>query len=165
MLGKKLILWDFEGTLARRPGGWVKVLTEVLLEQQPTRTITPEEVRPFFSGIWPWNFPERPHPHITTSESWWHNIEERILVPGYMQLGCSTAQAEHLARLAHYEYLDAQGWLVYEDVIPTLAQLKQQGWEQVILSNHVPELPSIADALGFSSYVRAVFTSALTGYV
>jgi putative hydrolase of the HAD superfamily len=42
--------------------------------------------------------------------------------------------------------------------------LKSLGWEQAILSNHIPELPDIVEALGLTPYVQAIFSSALMGY-
>lgn len=38
------------------------------------------------------------------------------------------------------------------------------GWRQLILSNHVPELASIVRALGIDQYLDAVISSAFVGY-
>ena len=42
--------------------------------------------------------------------------------------------------------------------------MRSHGWEQAILSNHIPELPDIVEALGLTQYVQAVLSSALMGY-
>jgi putative hydrolase of the HAD superfamily len=37
------------------------------------------------------------------------------------------------------------------------------GWQHVVLSNHVPELPPLLEALGLASHMGRVFNSAQTG--
>lgn len=44
-----------------------------------------------------------------------------------------------------------------------LTTLAAQGWRHVILSNHVPELPALVEALGLGPVVEFVVTSALVG--
>lgn len=163
MSEKKTILWDFDGTLAHRPGMWSQALLDVLLERQPTTTITIEDIRPFMRDSFPWHRSHEPHLHLATAEDWWAEIEQ-LFMQAYMGVGCSADEAAFLAPLAHRRYLDIQGWFLFEDTLPALKALAQQGWEHVILSNHVPELPSIVVALGLSPYMQAVFTSGRTGY-
>jgi len=163
MSEKKTILWDFDGTLAHRPGMWTQALFDVLLERQPLSTATIEDIRPFMRDGFPWHRPREPHLHLTTAEDWWAEIEQ-LFVRAYVGAGCSAHEAALLAPLAHLRYLDIQGWLLFEDTLPALDALTQQGWEHVILSNHVPELPLIVAALGLSPYIHAIFTSGTTGY-
>ena len=47
--------------------------------------------------------------------------------------------------------------------MPVLAALRHAGWQQVILTNHVPEFRAIAEALGIASAVDAIVNSAETG--
>lgn len=163
MKKNKILLWDFDGTLGHRPGMWSKALIDVLVEQQPKCAITVEDIRPFLRKGFPWHQSHIPHPHITTSEAWWAEIEP-LLARAYVGIGCSFAQAEQLAVLAHEKYIDTHGWRLYDDVITTLELLKQQGWQHAILSNHVPELSTIVDALGLTPYMKSIFSSALLGY-
>jgi putative hydrolase of the HAD superfamily len=163
MSEKKTILWDFDGTLAHRPGMWSQALLDTLLERQPTSTITRDDIRPFMRDGFPWNRADEPHPHLATSKEWWSEIEQ-LFVQAYMGVGCSADEASFLAPLAHRRYLDIQGWRLFEDTLPTLNALTQQGWEHAILSNHVPELSSIVASLGLSPYIKAVFSSRITGY-
>lgn len=163
MSEKKTILWDFDGTLAHRPGMWSQALFEVLLERQPSSAVTIDDIRPFMRDCFPWHRPREPHLHLTTAEDWWAEIEQ-LFVQTYVGVGCSAREAALLAPLAHQRYLDIQGWLLFEDTLPALDALTQQGWEHAILSNHVPELPLIVAALGLSPYIQAIFTSGTTGY-
>ncbi len=141
---------------------WSKVLVDVLVEQQPTCTITIDDIRPFLREGFPWHVPHLPHLHLTTPEVWWTEVEY-ILARAYRGVGCSTSDAEQFALLAHHKYIDVSEWFLYDDVIPTLTVLMQE-WEHVILSNHVPELSAIVDALGLNAYIGATFSSACLGY-
>jgi hypothetical protein len=48
----------------------------------------------------------------------------------------------------------------YHDALPALEAARVGGWTQVILSNHIPELPEIARYLDIDRYMDRVFTSA-----
>jgi putative hydrolase of the HAD superfamily len=54
-------------------------------------------------------------------------------------------------------------WQLFDDALPCLRALTVSGWRHVILSNHVPELPALIEALGLASHVEQVFNSAQTG--
>ena len=62
----RVILWDFDGTLAHRPGMWRGCLVETLDEHAPGHGIDPEELRPFLRTGFPWDSPEVPHPELST---------------------------------------------------------------------------------------------------
>ena len=53
---------------------------------------------------------------------------------------------------------------LYEDALEVLAALKNKGWSNIILSNHMPELPDIVEKMPISSYIDSCNTSAITGY-
>jgi putative hydrolase of the HAD superfamily len=53
---------------------------------------------------------------------------------------------------------------LYEDTIEALSYFKEGGYANVILSNHIPELPSIVEGLGLSSYFLECISSANVGY-
>jgi putative hydrolase of the HAD superfamily len=57
-----------------------------------------------------------------------------------------------------------RAWSVFDDAIPALTRATDAGWRNVILSNHVPELPELVSRLGLGDHVERTFTSALTGY-
>jgi putative hydrolase of the HAD superfamily len=158
-----MILWDFDGTLGYRSGMWSQALLDVLLEHDPTTVVTLQDMRPFLREGFPWHQPHVPHVEVTTPEQWWAEIET-IVIRTYVGTGCSLALARQLAPLAHQKYLDTSQWFLFEDVIPTLEALSSQGWEHAILSNHVPELSAIVDAIGLTPHMRIVLSSALMGY-
>lgn len=160
---QKIILWDFDGTLGYRTGRWSGALAEVLDQQLTSTRFAGEDFRPFLRTGFPWHHPEADHLHLTTAELWWTEIE-RVLAQAYIGVGFSPGEAAHYAKLAHRKYLEPAGWSLFDDVQPTLHQLSAMGWSHVILSNHVPELAQLVEAIGLRAYVAHVFTSALIGY-
>lgn len=74
------------------------------------------------------------------------------------------AEAESLARAVRDEYTQPLCWRVFPDAEPTLNLLASRGWRHVMLSNHVPELPKLVDALGLAKHFDAIHTSAVSGY-
>lgn len=159
----KILLWDFDGTLGYRPGRWSGALAAVIDEHPATTPLTAESFRPLLRSGFPWHRPEMAHLQLTTAELWWAEMEQ-VLANAYVQVGFTPEQATHYARLAHTKYLEPAGWSLYDDVRPVLNQLADLGWSHVILSNHVPELAQIVEAIGLGSHVSQVFTSACIGY-
>ena len=47
-------------------------------------------------------------------------------------------------------------YLIWGDTVSGLKTLAAAGWRHVILSNHVPELSRIVEALGIGSYFEAI---------
>jgi putative hydrolase of the HAD superfamily len=156
-------LWDFDGTLAFRPGMWRGCLSETLDEHQPGHGIAPEELGPFLRDGFPWHRPETAHPELCEPEVWWQTIEG-LLARAYQGVGINGPRARELARLARHRYIDVSGWRLYDDTVPTLERLHADGWGHVIVSNHVPELSRLVESLGLSTLIDTVFSSAVTGY-
>ena len=156
-------MWDFESTLAYRPGRWRSALMEVLDEYEPGHNKDMEQIRPYLRDGFPWHRPDQPHHHLSTAESWWTHVES-FLASAYKGVGFDSSRAKTLARLAHERFVNPQGFTVYDDTVPTLEELIRRGWKHVILSNHVPELPEIVDALGLTPFISLCITSAAIGY-
>ena len=163
MSHRGVIFWDFDGTLAYREGMWAATLLEVLDERVPGHGVTRDGLRPFLSVGFPWHEPERPHLDLAEAAAWWASLE-RVLARAYVSAGVASAQAADLARLVRARYVDPSRWRAYDDAMPTLTRLRDLGWRQAILSNHVPELPALVEALGLGGQVERVICSAATGY-
>ena len=157
------IMWDFENTLAYRPGRWRSALMDVLDEYEPGHNIDTEQIRLYLRDGFPWHQPNLSHHHLSTATSWWIHVES-ILARAYTGVGFDSFRAKTLARLAHEHFVNPQGFTVYDDTVPTLEELLRRGWKHVILSNHVPELPEIVDALGLTPFIGLCITSAAIGY-
>jgi putative hydrolase of the HAD superfamily len=161
---KRILLWDFDGTLARREGGWTGTLHAILREHEPDLPVTLEDVRPWLQAGFPWHTPDVPHTHLNDSaERWWQELEP-LFGRAFEQVGVAAQRAQRLAALVRPTYLREDTWGLYPDALPTLQRLTELGWEHAILSNHVPELPLIVEWLGVAPWVERVFNSATLGY-
>jgi putative hydrolase of the HAD superfamily len=162
-MAHKAILWDFDGTLAYRKGLWSGCLAEVLQEKEPAAGITRDDIRPLLHQRFPWHTPERHHPELSTPVAWWEVVEE-LLFQACRQLGISEEKARAYAHETHERYIDVAGFELFDDTLPVLTNLKEQGWRHVILSNHVPELRDIVEGLRLAELVDDALSSAVTGY-
>jgi putative hydrolase of the HAD superfamily len=159
-----IVLWDFDGTLAERPGRWRGCLLEALREQEPGCEADAEAFIPALRSRFPWHRPDEAHLDLCAADAWWGRIVP-LLAEAYEDAGVEPARATELARLARARYVDASvGWRLFEDSLPVLERLGGAGWRNVILSNHVPELEQLVDGLGLDRHVEAVLCSAVIGY-
>ncbi len=67
----RYIIWDFDGTLAHRPGMWSGTLIEILRREMPEHPTTVDEVRPYMQTGFPWNDAGRPHSPLKSADEWW----------------------------------------------------------------------------------------------
>jgi putative hydrolase of the HAD superfamily len=163
MNGKRLIFWDFHGTLSYQNGGWTGAIADALNELQPELGVTPDDVRPLVQTGFPWQAPKGDYRHLRDPERWWDALTpvfERVLEG----VGAHGIRADAAIARVRAQYVDPAAHALFPDVLPALGGLAKAGWKQVILSNHVPELPEIADGLGLTSLVSEVITSALVGF-
>lgn len=158
----KNILWDFDGTLAHRPGMWSGALASVLAAHGLSH-IGSAHLVPYLQTGFPWHSPEVTHQHLSSPEAWWAAME-RIFVAAYTAVGVPATAAAELAGAVRHIYLAPDSWVVYDDTCPVLKILQQHGWRHIILSNHVPELPQLVDRLGLASFFDDILTSAALGY-
>ncbi|HEY2353952.1 MAG TPA: HAD family hydrolase [Gaiellaceae bacterium] len=162
----KLLIWDFDGTLAHRRGetGWSLLLEEALDAEEPGHGHTAEVMRPYLRDGFPWHRPDEPHLELCgDADAWWDSVLPRLAL-AYEACGYPPARALELAAAARRLYVDPAGWSLFEDTVPALERLGEDGWTHAILSNHVPELGAIVAGLGLDRYVAAVSCSADTGY-
>lgn len=159
---RKYLIWDFDGTLGWRPGGWTSAVITVLRQSAPSITVTPEEVRHYLQSGFPWHAPENAHPGLSSNE-WWDDLQP-VFARAFRALGIQNGETYTLARQVRQAYLDPHAWQRYNDVLPALEVLSARGWKHILLSNHVPELPILMEQMGLTSYFIAQFNSAQTGY-
>jgi len=160
----RVVLWDFDGTLAWRPGLWGGCVVEVLDELEPGHGVAIESVRDALRGGFPWNTPDIPHPHLSDADAWWEPILD-LIATALQRVDMARSQADDVACAVRQRFIDpSRGWQVFEDTLPALLRLSHAGWSHVILSNHVPELPDLVNGLGLAPHVERVITSACSSY-
>lgn len=163
MSRRKVLFWDFDGTLGYRPGGWSGAIVEALAEHEPDLGVTREEISPYLKTGFPWQTPERPHLHLCEPDLWWQELA-KVFTHAFAGLGLDLSRAQHIADRVRPHYLNGASWTRYEDTIPALRRLSRFGWTNIVISNHVPELPDIVARLGMHPYIDQVITSAAVGY-
>ncbi len=163
-MADRVVLWDFDGTLAWRPGLWGGCVLEVLDELEPGHGVTLESVRAGLRSGFPWHEPDRPHPHAGDSDAWWEPVEA-LIGRTVRQAGGDRFDAPRIATAVRERFIDpTRGWLVFDDTVPALVRAAQAGWHNVLLSNHVPELPELVEGLGLTDHFTRIFTSGASGY-
>jgi putative hydrolase of the HAD superfamily len=161
----RLLVWDFDGTLAHRRGetGWSLLLAETLDAEEPGHGHSAEAFRPHLRDGFPWHSPDVAHPELCEPEAWWGAVQP-VLARAYEAAGYSLDRARELAVAARRLYVDPAAWELFDDTLPTLERLSGAGWTHAVLSNHVPELARIVDALGLRPHLAALSCSAETGF-
>jgi putative hydrolase of the HAD superfamily len=159
-----VVMWDFDGTLAWRPGMWGACVLEVLDEQTPEHTGTLERIRADLRDGFPWHRPDRPHPELGDPQRWWASVTP-LLARAITGAGIGEPRATELAGAVAQRFPDGtRAWRVFDDTRPALEATASAGWRNVILSNHVPELPRLVSDLGLDDLIERVFNSASIGY-
>lgn len=157
------IIWDFDGTLVFHEGLWSGTMMAALDEVFEHHDISITSIKPFLSKGFPWHEAEKAHPELSSPGAWWNRMEG-FLKTIFEKLGIDEKYALILAKKTHEMYIDEKRYQIFPNTIEILDKLKKSGWKNVILSNHVPELPDIVKKLGFSDVIDQCFTSALIGY-
>ena len=158
------LIWDFDETLGYRAGKWSGTLVEILQREMPGHPATIHDIRPHMQTGFPWNQADKPHTPMRSADEWW---EDRLpmLENAYMQGAKLPPEiAQKFARLVRAAYIHPEAWKLFDDTLPTLQTLRNDGWRHVILSNHVPELSQLVNALGLAPQIDEVFNSAETGF-
>jgi putative hydrolase of the HAD superfamily len=157
-----VLVWDFDGTLAHRPGNWTGVICEVVATARPDLELTAERLRPYLQAGFPWHAPDVVRDPCSADE-WWNDLSPVLAGALRRASGIDDVEARRLIGGVRSAYTDAAGWRLFLDVRPALERLRERGWTHVVLSNHVPELASLIGALGLGDLIKAVHCSACTG--
>jgi putative hydrolase of the HAD superfamily len=163
-VGTRLLIWDFDGTLAYRRGGmWAAALVEVIKEADLGLLVTEAQLRPYLKSGFPWHSPHRPHPELASGDAWWRTLEP-VFERALQGVGVAPHLSRQMAARVRGVYTDPGRWRLFDDVVPALEALSDKGGVHALLSNHVPELRAIVHHLGLMPYLSGFFNSAETGY-
>ena len=157
------VIWDWDGTLGYSTSTWSMCLLEVLDAFRPNHCLKLDEIKPHLAHGFPWHRPEAPHRDLCESGRWWAALES-TLSGALRKLGEPTETADRLAKEVRERYISIDRWKLFDDTIEALEAFTADGWCQIILSNHVPELPDIVESLGVDRFFERVLTSASIGY-
>lgn len=156
-------MWDFDATLAERPGIWSQAMLDLLDQQVPGHAVTRADIKDGIRGQFPWNFSEEPHGYIDDPTGWWAHVNP-MLARAFTGVGCSTELAAELASDVRQSFLRPAAWRLFDDTLDALQRATGFGWRNIIVSNHVPELMDLVVHLGLDPHVDIVISSALVGF-
>ncbi|MCL2756860.1 MAG: HAD family hydrolase [Coriobacteriia bacterium] len=98
-------------------------------------------------------------------ESFWADEERAVVIWHKMYeflcelTGVDTSKHKEIAMSVHRRYFTAESWKTFDDVIPALKRLKQQGIRMGLISNWDSTLGDIIEGLGLASYFEIVLSS------
>lgn len=162
MVEPRFIVWDFDGTLATREGGWTGTVCEAVAAVLPELAVDAEQVRPHMRRGFPWHAPEVVRPP-GSADDWWRGIDGTLDTALREGAGVDPAMASEIKPLIRRGYLDVSRWIVFDDARSVLGRLAGEGWTHLVLSNHVPELDDLIDCIGFRPFITRVYNSARLG--
>jgi len=156
------VWWDFDGTLAYRDGMWSAALISALGRVHPTHGVAVEQIKPGLRDGFPWHRPETLHSELADADTWWAALHP-LFVAAYRAADVAADVAGHAAALVREVYADVSGWRLLEGAGEALELTFARGIRNVVVSNHVPELPALITGLGLSDLVADVVNSASVG--
>jgi len=159
----KVIFWDFHGTLAYNDWMISKALYKVITKNEPNTNIGIEDFKKKPLMGFPWQDHEKEYLHLTAGNAWWKHAE-RIFIDCYKELNIIEEKAIEYAEQVREQLIKVDEFTLYEDTIEMLNYFKEKGYSNIILSNHIPELPRIVEELGLSTYLIDCISSANVGY-
>jgi putative hydrolase of the HAD superfamily len=159
----KIIFWDFQGTLAQNDWMFSKALYKVLIENDASSEISVDDIKKEPMKWFPWQDYDKEYIHLSDSSAWWKNAEN-IFIECYRSLGLMEEEAIIFGKQVREELIKIDEFILYEDTIETLNYFKKKGYANIILSNHIPELPEIVQGLGLLPYIVECISSANVGY-
>jgi putative hydrolase of the HAD superfamily len=160
---EKVILWDFDGTLAARAGKWSACLVETLSSIAPGHPLSIDRVRPSLQSGFPWHSPDKSHVELRTADEWWAALLP-LLKRAYLRAGVHEELATLATGAIRENYCDASKWTVFADSAEALSSLSRDGWRHAIVSNHVPELDELMEKLGVGQHFEHIINSSLAGW-
>ncbi|GAA4193615.1 hypothetical protein GCM10022288_27680 [Gryllotalpicola kribbensis] len=160
-----IVLFDFDGTLARRP--WIsfgRILLDVVRAHDPQTPVTASDLWAGLEGGFPWHHPDEPHPELNGDpDAWWGRLEP-VLLMSCVYAGVDAEIAEQAVAAVRPRFSDPAEWELFPETTDALEALQEEGWRLAIVSNAVPELRRIVAGLGIASYFDAIISSAEVGY-
>jgi putative hydrolase of the HAD superfamily len=157
----RAVVYDFHRTLALPPGGsiWRRSLLEALTGR--AEVPDPEALGRVLNAGYPWETPEerREHGSQEIARAYFTALLTEAAVAG----GVAPEVARSAAVEAYANIIRPASNVPYPETRGVLAAVDALGIRQLVLSNHVWELPEICRAHGLVPPLSAVLTSARLG--
>jgi putative hydrolase of the HAD superfamily len=157
----RAVVYDFHRTLALPPGGtlWRRELLAALAERGVE--VDGDAVGRVLNAGYPWETPEERREHATQEAARTYFVQ--LLTAAGVAGGAPLEVAREAAAAAYAAIVQPGNHVPYPETAGVLAAVDALGLRQLVLSNHVWELPEICHAHGFVPPLAEVLTSARLG--
>ncbi|MDO4331474.1 MAG: HAD family hydrolase [Eubacteriales bacterium] len=159
---KKVLCWDFDGTLVHSHSLWSGSIWRALKETIPDTNITLDDIEPYTSTGFPWYTPEKDYTALT-GERWWDYMNENFR-QAYLSLGVEEETAEAASKKVRDFIKKKENYHLYDDTVPVLEKVRQTGCRNIILSNNYPDLCEVLEKLKLKQYFDGFVISGQIGY-
>ena len=155
---RKIIFWDFDGTLSHPGAIWGGVIADVMGEY--TDNVSTEIIREHLHTGYTWHTPEIHY--AQTGALWWENMFLHFSKL-YEKFGISAEKHCEINAKVRSRIISADTYTLFDGAAEVLRECAKIG-ENYILSNNYPELPDVIKALGIGEYICGYVVSAQIGY-
>ena len=157
----RAVVYDFHRTLALPPGGtiWRRALTDALGALGASADA--DELARVLNLSFPWETPGERRAHGTPEVA--RTYFTGLLVAAAVAGGVAPALAREAAATAYATIILPASHVPYPETLAVLAEVDALGVRQLVLSNHVWELPDICHAHGLLPPLTEILTSARLG--
>ena len=155
---KKVIFWDFDGTLVKSNQSFLSSLLKALEDHNVQ--IPEKDCSHFLRTACSWYFPEHTY-ESRTGEMWWQDLLGKLRE---FLIRCFVPEENIPLICSRFrQYVVTYPYEIYPDALTALKAARDLGFENYILSNNFPELRQTVSACGFSPYVMDVLLSSELG--
>jgi putative hydrolase of the HAD superfamily len=157
----RAVVYDFHRTLALPPGGtiWRRALHDAL--DALGASAEADELGRALNASFPWETPDERRDHGTPEIA--REYFAGLLAAAAVAGGIAPALAREAAATAYATIILPGSHVPYPETLAVLAEVDALGVRQLVLSNHVWELPEICHAHGLMPPLTEILTSARLG--
>ena len=160
---KKVIFWDFDGTLTVPGHLWSLNVLRALQSVWPGAPYTQDQMRQcVVNAGFTWHTPLEDHTKSVGAQ-FWIDLHEHFREE-MEKLGIAPEIAKEAAYGVREEILRVENYMVQPDAKRVLEACREKGYENWLLSNNYPELPELMESLGLAECFDGMVVSAIEGY-
>ncbi len=160
----KIILWDFDGTLAfHESGDWEDLFYMLFDKSELNNNLSAKEITQALDKSLPWNNSDYQHPTFYDTESWIVYVSENFR----KNLNITENQFIPFLKLFNNimdEYLNLSSWHLFSETLMVLQKTNKLGFNNIIISNHIPDIYNFVEYLGLDKNISKIFCSSEIGW-
>ena len=156
---KKVIFWDFDGTLVHPNTRFVDALDTTL--KQFGYHIDKNVLTTYLQRIYPWLNYHVAYPNET--DKWWDNFLKELSA-FYEENNVNPSDYEKINAGFRNFIININTYVIYHDAKLVLGKCVELGYKNYLLSNNFPELTKFIEDFDLNQYFSGVIISSLVGY-